>query len=226
VKDWTARRLVESANRAGRFDAAVNAYVALVRMRPSLAIKSRPALPPGQSSDLEAGAKALKQALADSSLQPEERQALRAFLFDIYQAQGEQSAAGEVAEQLLRGRMQGEDPSARGELVEFKLAVARSAMQAKDYRKAISAIEQDPSLFVTPQIQADALYLLAEAKYALATTPDGLKDAALAYMRVVAHFQDAPGVPHVKQALLKTAEILDKLDDPAGAARIRAKLPS
>jgi hypothetical protein len=64
--------------------------------------------------------------------------------------------------------------------------------------------------------QAEALYCLAEAKAATAKDEASLKDAALAYMRVVARAKTARlNSPRVPDALLKTAAIQEKL----GAAK-------
>jgi len=74
--------------------------------------------------------------------------------------------------------------------------------------------------FVDPAQQADALFILAEAKYALALNKKDagdLKDAALAYMRVVANFKDAPNHPHVPESLLRTANIEEQLNDAPAA---------
>ena len=47
-----------------------------------------------------------------------------------------------------------------------------------------------------------------------------LKDAALAYMRVVANFKDTPGRPHVADSLYKTGQIEEQLAEPDVAAKV------
>jgi TolA-binding protein len=115
------------------------------------------------------------------------------------------------------------NPAAGQAIARRKLTAAMRALEAKDFAKAISEIESGKASFVDPNQQAEALYTLAEAKYALAQAkkePGELKDVALAYMRVVAHFRDLPTKPHVADALLKTAMIEEQLNDPAAANQL------
>jgi TolA-binding protein len=50
--------------------------------------------------------------------------------------------------------------------------------------------------------------------------PTALKDAAIAYLRVVAHFKEAANAPHVPEAMMGAASILEELGDTAGALRL------
>jgi TolA-binding protein len=101
------------------------------------------------------------------------------------------------------------------------LANAAADVQAKKFQQAIEEIDSNRSLFGEAAEQAEALYILAQAHYGLAgSDPNALKDAALAYMRVVALAKDQPAAPHVAESLLKTAEIMQRLGEPATAAKI------
>ena len=95
----------------------------------------------------------------------------------------------------------------------------------KQFDAVITDINSAAALFVTPTDQATALFYLAEAhagRAAQAESPAAWQDAALAYMRVVAHFKDAAGAPFVARSLLKAAEITEKLNDsPAAIALYR-----
>jgi TolA-binding protein len=76
-------------------------------------------------------------------------------------------------------------------------------------------------MFTDPTQQADALWIVAEARYGLAgTDPAALKDAGLSYMRVVALAKDEPGRPHVVLSLLRTATIMEQLGEPQTASQI------
>jgi len=218
MKDWSARRLSDAAVKAGRFDAAVSAYIALVQTRPELAMKSRPALPPGPSPALDSGAKQLEEALNGSGLGDAQRQALLMFLFDVQESRADAPAAGAVADRLLGEDIHSVEPRIVGRL---KLALATKELAQNDPAAAAKTIEQSKDIFVDPPQQTEALFLTAEAKYAQAKSSDSLKEAALAYMRVVAHGKDQP-TPRINQALLKTADILETLKDESGAARLRA----
>ena len=78
------------------------------------------------------------------------------------------------------------------------------------------------------------MYLIAEARYGAAlalkqnppTPADiaALQDAALAFMRVVAHFKDLPDRPHVAQAMLRTGQICEMTNDASGATRAYTQL--
>ena len=69
-------------------------------------------------------------------------------------------------------------------------------------------------------MQADALFVLAQAKHQSAAAGDqtALKQAALSYMRVVAHFGDVEGKPNVLPCLVATAAILEQIGEKADAA--------
>jgi TolA-binding protein len=91
------------------------------------------------------------------------------------------------------------------------------ALDQKQYEQALKEIEGASGVFNDPDQQTEALYCVAEARAALAKEdPAALKDAALAYMRVVARAKTARvGSARVPDALLKTAAIQERL----GAAK-------
>src|SRR5205807_622060 len=89
-----------------------------------------------------------------------------------------------------------------------------------DYAAAQKILAQVKPSIVDSGQQADWLWLNAEAQYGVAKDskdPTVLKNVALDYMRLVANF---PTSPKVAQALLKTAEIHEKLDDTKTAVAI------
>src|SRR5207245_1120909 len=102
--------------------------------------------------------------------------------------------SAEVAKKLAglkSGAVSG--PDAKLLLADFKLNSANAALHKGDFTEAISEIESAKSSFIDPAHQADALYCLAQAGLGVARqskTTDALKDAALAYLRVVSQFQD------------------------------------
>ena len=105
--------------------------------------------------------------------------------------------------------------------------MANVAFEKKDYKTAIDTIEQNRGAFTESRQQADALFILAASRYALAqpkNDPKELKDIALSYMRIVAHFKDAPNAPHVPESLLATGEILEKIKDNDGALTVYTQL--
>jgi TolA-binding protein len=104
------------------------------------------------------------------------------------------------------------------------------ALDNKQYQKAIDEVQANKQLFADERTQADALLVLADARYGLAqqknNDPQLLQDAGLAYMRVVAHFKDHPDRPHVATALLRTAEIHEKLNQKDAALQLYQQVAS
>ncbi len=68
------------------------------------------------------------------------------------------------------------------------------------------------------------MYILAQARDGQAGSKNDAnawRDAAIAYLRVVADFKDAPGAPHVADALLHAASILEtRLNQSAQALQM------
>jgi TolA-binding protein len=161
--------------------------------------------------------------LTTKTLTDEQRQALLLFLLDIHRARRDKPAEERVAEQV--DELLAKDPNnpAAGQAIaRRKLQSASRAIESRNYRTAVEEINAARSRFVEPDQQAEALFILAEAAYGQAdpNSANALKDAALAYMRVVAHFRSEPGRPFVAQSLLRTAEIHERLHEPQTASAI------
>lgn len=217
LKEWVARRLLVAAEKANRFDAAATAYVVAVLGKAKAPAK--PALPDAKSTYLATAAKEIDAASQNPKLSPDQRQALLSFLLDVHRTRGDQKGMADVMEQMVKaGAIAANDPASAGALARLKLDVAAVAIDGKQYKKAIDEINSVRNIFVQPADQAQALFLLAQATEALAGEDEtALRDAALAYMRVVAHCKDAPGKPHVVQSLMKTASILERTKNDQAA---------
>jgi tetratricopeptide (TPR) repeat protein len=222
VKDWSAMRLIDAANKSGRFDAAVAAYIQMLIKDPSAAAGMKPTLPDSKSSYLDTAVKDVNTALGDSKLTPDQRRALLGFLIELQQTRKDASGEDAAYEQLAKvPGGDANDLNTKRVLARRRISVAQRALDAKNPRQAIDDIEAAKPNIVDPAQQADALFILAEARYALAgTDPGALKDAALAFMRVVALAKDEPGRPHVVDSLLKTGGILEQLGEPQTAGRL------
>jgi TolA-binding protein len=221
VKTWAAQRLIFAAQRANRFDVAVQGYIALVITDPAIAAASKPALPNGQSSFLATAINQVNTALGDAKLAPPQRQALTTFLLDLQRAKGDEKAAAATVEQLLKNNP---DPAAGAAIAKLKLDSAAAALKGNDFAKAKAEITSNRAAFTDPKDQAQALLILAEAQAGTANQSNDAnawKDAALAYMRIVAHFPDSPTAP---PALLKTAQIEQKLNDLDAARSLYQQL--
>jgi hypothetical protein len=139
---------------------------------------------------------------------------VRGFLGELYIANGE----AEKATKLLAGAPAGARNPA------LVLAQAKAALATKNYAGAIEAVEQNKALFTDAQQQLEALHAVADAKAALAgADPAKKQDAAIAYMRVAAHFGSRGG-PLVADALLKTGRLLEETGQPTEAAAVYKQL--
>jgi TolA-binding protein len=228
LKDWSALRLLESANQGKRFDAAVTAFLAMLQRDPATAIKNKPTVPQGKSAFLDTAAAEVQRTLNETKLTDDQKTSLSAFLLEIQRARGDEKAIGAAVEQLSKFDADSTGDAASMKAVgDLKLGVANIALDKKDYKKAIDTIESNRPAFTDPKQQADALWIVAQSRYALATQSNdaaALKDAALSYMRIVTHFKDALNAPHVPESLLQTGDILEKLKDNDGALKIYQQL--
>jgi TolA-binding protein len=226
LKDYATIRLLEAANKSGRFDAAATAYVALVTKDPAANV-TRPTIPEQKSAQLDTAVAQVNAAL-QKKLSDQQQTALLGFLVDLQRARGDNAAEKQAAEKLDEILAKDpNNPAATQIIARRKLQSAQEALAAKDFPKAISEIESNRQRFSEPQQQADALFVIAQARYGLAQpTKDAtaLKDAGLAFMRVVANFKDLPAHPHVVESLMQTAAIQEQLNEPQTAAQIYAQV--
>jgi TolA-binding protein len=218
------------ADKTGRFDAAVAAYITRVTSDGNPSSVQRPQLPDSQSSYLDTAAADVNTALQNPKLTDPQRIAPLSFLVDLQRARKDTRAADTVAQRL--DEILAKDPNnpqAARAIARRKLQSAQTALERKDFKQAIAEIEAGRAQFTDSLQQADALYLLAEAKFGLASSSTAadkseLQDAALAFMRVVAHFKDQPDRPRVAQAMLRTGQILEQVGDAGGARAIYNQL--
>ncbi|MCS7034755.1 MAG: tetratricopeptide repeat protein [Phycisphaerae bacterium] len=224
VREWSTNRLVEASNRSGRFDAASAAYVALVLKDPSAAANARPKLPPSGSTYLDTAVSQVNAALSGARLTDAQRAALLTYLIELHAARKDEPAASRASQMLEEVLARDpNNPAAGRALARRKLQAASSLLAQKQFDRAIVEIESDRSVFTDPKEQVEALYLLAEARAGQALKSRDrtqLQDAALAYLRVVAHFKDGEPPPQVPLALLGAAALCQELGDSRGAARL------
>jgi TolA-binding protein len=233
LKPWIADRLNQAATKANRFDAAVVGFIDSVLRDPARASDNRPGLPDAKSSYLNTAVTEINNALSNAQLAPAQKQVLLSFLLDIHRARNDQRATADTMNEIMKlGEASGAKPGTPGapnlgatgaQLARLKLDLASVALDGKQYQKAIDEITANKAVFVEPRDQSDALFYLAQAKHGLASASkdaDALKDAAIAYMRVVAHFKDTQGKPHVADSLVNVARIEEELNAPADAARL------
>lgn len=216
---WSVPRLLDSAAKTKRFDAALGGYIGLARIDPAGAAAIRPELPPKGSKFLDDAARDLETAARSATKDPE-KQALLSYVLDVQLARGDQSAAEATVDQLLKlAGPNANDPKLAGMVANIRLGQARVAFEAKRWPDVESAIEAAAPHLVDPKLQAEALYLRAEAQFGQAKPDDrnARLDAALNFARVAAHFRDVEGRPFVAQSLLRAADVLQSVGDAAEA---------
>ena len=224
LKDWATLRLIAAAQKSKRFDAASTAYIAMLLRNPQTAAKYKPQLPDAGSTYLDGAITQTTSALTTHDITDRQKLALLNFQLDLYRAKKDRAGEDRVEAQVdeILAKDPG-NPAAGQAIARRQLLSAQRAFDAKDYARAISEIDAGKANIVDPAQQADALFIVAEAKFAMASAkkdPTDLKDAALAYMRVVANFKDLPNHPHVPESLLKTAQIEEQLNDAAAAHQL------
>jgi hypothetical protein len=233
LKAYCQPLLTDAANKSGRFDLAVQGYIYLVLNQPSAAANLRPMAPAPGSPYLDGAAKALSDASNTAGISTPQQTALLSLLLDVQKARKDTAGIDDVASRLTK--IGGDAGSATANLASLaladaKIAEAGAAISAKDFDRAASIIADNGNLFTDPHRQADALFILARAREGQAQAKDdpaAWQDAAIAYMRVAADFKDAPGAPHVANALLNTARILDlHLNESGKALRMYQSIQS
>jgi TolA-binding protein len=224
LKAWAGQRLVIAGQKSNRFDAAAEGYIALLQADPSSAKGLHLTMPDSHSTYLASALQSVKQALASPDLNDAQRQGLMSFQLDLQRASGDESAASATMTRMLQsGGLTASDPAAAAQLARLKLQQAAMQLDRGDFAGATSTIRSSSAIFTEPRDQAEALYYLAEVQSGVSSiqkTPQAMEDAAIAYMRVVAHFKDAPGAPFVALSLIKTAQIEQKLHHPNAAKEL------
>jgi TolA-binding protein len=216
---YVTPRLVDAASRANRFDAAITAYLGFIRVDATGATAFKPALPAKGSKLLDDAASQAETALR-SAADDTQRRAYLSFLLDVQTARGDDAARLKVLEQLekLVGDL-GSDPASQAMLGDIRLGQARAKIAERKFAEAIQLVEENAERFTEPRQQASALFTLAEARAGQAAPDDSAAqlDAAVAYMKVVAHFRKADGAPLVVESLMRAAAILEAQKDADGA---------
>jgi TolA-binding protein len=206
LKDWCSVRLLESANKAGRFDAAVKAYVALAEKSPESVKSIEMVLPKAGSAYINDALKDLNAGIARAKNE-ETKSVLLKLVVDLNALKGDTAAGDKALADLAQARVAQDpnSPEAQRAQVVLKLKSLRVALSGKKYDEVINTIQKEAATIVEPADQAEALFILAEAKAGKAgTDKEAWKDVAVAYMRVAAN---APGTSQAGNALLKVAAI-------------------
>lgn len=224
LKEWISLRLLDSANKGGRFDAAIKGLIALAEKSPQTAAGIKLNMPQANSAYLTDAVTQLNAAITKAQRDKKDpvQDVLLAHLIEVHNARGDAKGAGEALERRMR--LNPPDPnSPEGQRMAamLRMQTIRVALGNKEYDKVMQLVQAEAENIIEPQQQAEALFALAEAKAGKAAGQISAdwKEVALSYMRVVAA---APAnAPQVPEALLKTAAIHEKqLKEPKTALRL------
>jgi tetratricopeptide (TPR) repeat protein len=222
LKDWVALRLLESASQAGRFDAAIKAYVAMAEKSAESARAITLKMPKADSAYLTEAIKLVDAAILKTK-QNATKDVLLNLLIDLHKTRGDMKSANDALQRRMElAAADPNSPEGAKAAAALKSKAIRLALASKEYDRVIQLVEREGGVLSEAADQADALFCLAEARYAKAgdsKEPDVWKEVALGYVRVVAH--GPAHTPPVALALMQVAEIhAVKLGEKKTAIRI------
>jgi TolA-binding protein len=223
LKERIAARLVAAAEKSNNFPAAVTGFVELMQINLALATANKPSIPQKQAAAIDPAIALLKQASQNPKLTADQKTVLGNYMVEVYNAKGDSAAANSALSQITKPEMKAQVAPVDNRRInaDLRLTEARQAYSQREFAKAAQILNSSGALFSEPQEQAEALYLWAQATSAAeANNPNQLKDAALAYMRVVAVCDGLPDKPHVAESLLNVAAIEEKLNNPKEATAV------
>lgn len=226
-------RLIDSAGKSGQFSMQAKAYIVLSGINLPEATRNKPVVPRDKPDEVKAAIEDVDRALINAAIKPERRELLQNFKAELLLAAGR----GKEASRILNatpppaagntggaGAAMGAAPAdeaGRKVAAGRALLIAEQSIQQRNYPAAAQAIESAKASFTDPAQQAKALWDLAVVKEQTAgNDPAKLQDAAIAYIRIVAHFEDKPELTNIGGALMKAAEIEERLNKPDEALQI------
>ena len=225
LKDYSALRLLKAGEKSERFDAVVTAYIYLLGKDPKAAQQIRLKYPEDPANAyLKTAASQVDAALA-AEKDSTRRTSLSVFRMNIAKAMHDEATVLKLAGDLSKttpadGSAGAIDPTVLAGITDGKLNLIQSSIEKKDFATALKGLEQVKPSVSEPKHQSEWLWLTAETSAGVAgdsKDPAVLHSVAIDYMRLVANF---PTGPHTPQALLKTAGILEKLNDTKAALTV------
>ena len=211
LAEW---RAIEPTDRDNRWTQAVTLFLDVYQGYPTESMwKFRPTHWPAATSKMLPDS-ADKVAAAVKTIRTDEaRKNLRSFLLEIYTRAGDTTAAQRLAREISTGLV--EDPHASA-TQNAALGALDAALSAGNWA---AVVQQADALLATATGEA-AVQVFALKARALEGQGD-LESAAAAWLRIPAHYPASPGVP---AALLRAAELEQKLNHPQAAAALTDEL--
>ncbi len=230
LRDWVLPRMLVAAERAGKFDVEVSAFVQMLGRDAGGAMRYRPRPVEGTAAGALTGAAGeLSRASALATLSVTQKQAILSLLMDVQRVQGDMTGATKLSEQLLKSAVLDKaDPASAKVQADIYVGSARLALVTKDYGRAKTLIEQNRALFVDGVQQVEALYCLAAARdgeLGANASKEAMEDLAIEYMRVVSAGRGGGDRRYVPEALLRVGELQEQLGDRVAAETLYAEVP-
>jgi len=239
VKNRAIVRLIDAAAKSGQFAPQVAAFIELAKRDPANAKTHRPSITGVKADQIKAVIGDVDRTANSPGLKKESTEILKVFLADLYVATGDNKKAEEVlggaapAPAAIAPGNQAVGIAAApaaggGASADLILSRSKIALNGGQYQNVINEIEANKTIFTDAASQAEALYDLAKAKDALAgKDPAKLQDAAIAYMRLVAHFSGkGTAGTNVPAALLRVGAIEEELKQTNEAVQVYQTLTS
>ena len=232
VKARAMVRLIDAAAKSQQFAPQVAAFIELCKRDPANAKAHRPDIKGVKADQINAVVGDVERNANNPSLKKESTEQLKTFLADLYVATGKmkEASAALVGASPTPAAMASGNPGAGavaapaaggGASSDVILTRAKIALASNQYQSVINDIEANKTSFTDPAAQAEALYDVAKAKDAMAgTDPVKLQDAAIAYMRVVAHFSGKAAGTMVPAALYRVGTIEEQLRQTNEAVQV------
>jgi tetratricopeptide (TPR) repeat protein len=227
LKTFAARRLFDALGKNGRFDAHLTAYLAYLQTEPERAADHKPTLPDKGSKLLDTAVTEIEAATRQTNLSEAQSLALFNFLIEVQRQRGDEAAVAAIVERMLKtSNAAANDPVVKAQLAGLKVNQAKLALDQKNYTEAARLVNENRSFIIDRSIQSDALFILATAHFASVNKADktALTDAALMFMRVVAHSSDLEDMPNVAASLAQTAGILALTGDKPAALSLNQQI--
>jgi len=215
LKDYAANRLQKSAEKAGRFDAAIKAWLYLVQKDTAAAVRAKPTPPADSNSAFIRSAEAELDSTAQAVRTEDARQAILTYELELARYQKDDATIQKVAAELIRLGAVGP-----GTL----LGLIHADLDAHKYKDAQQKLAQLKPPLADPALENDRMFCLTEIANFTApasTSPEGYEDIALDYMRVVANDSSGALTP---TALLRVAALHEKFGDPHTALNIYTQI--
>lgn len=224
LRAFAARRLIDAMGPdSKRFDARVAAYIGVALTNPDEAAAIKPSLPEKGNRQLDAAVADIEAVLKQPNLGEKQQVELLTFLSEIHAQRGDNAAVNAIDERIDRAMpSNANDPARLARRAARGVRDAKTALSQRRYADAVRLVNENRAHISDPRAQSDALFILASANLQSVNKSDktAMTDAALMFMRVVAHSNELDDKPNVLSSLQATADILAQIGNKEEAIAV------